>query len=362
MVTAARTLPALRPGGAVLSARTCLGVLAIAAACAGVASLTVGAFPLTASQVMRILLHAAGLGPADGFTAQEAAVLTTIRLPRTVLAIVTGAGLAMAGAALQGLFRNPLADPAVIGVSSGAALGAALAIVGVGALPLTVRAQAGSLLLPGSAFVAALVTTGLVYRVGGGGASGMHTMLLAGIAFNAIALAGIGALSFLATDEQLRNLSFWTLGSLGQAGHGMVLAVGIVASLGTLLLWRLAAPLNALALGAVEAMHLGIDVRRLERHAVVLAAFVVGALVAATGVIAFVGLMAPHAVRLACGPDHRVVLPGAALFGATLLLVADAVARTVAAPAELPVGVLTTAVGAPFFLALLARARRASAD
>jgi iron complex transport system permease protein len=340
---------------------TVLAILAFGVVAAFVTSLAVGAFPISLGRIVTILAAAATPGGADAMVDQDVAVLLSIRLPRAVLAVCTGAGLAMAGAVMQGLFRNPLADPAVIGVSSGAALGAALAIVGVGVLPATVRQSAGSLLLPGAAFLAALVTTGLVYRVGrSDGASGTHAMLLAGIAFNALAFAGVGALSFAASDEQLRNLSFWTLGSLGQASRPLMIAASLVAAGGALLLWRLAPLLNALALGATEAAHLGVHVRGLERRAVVLAALVVGSLVAATGVISFVGLVAPHVVRLACGPDHRVVLPGAALFGAALMLAADAVARTVAAPAELPVGVLTTAVGAPFFLALLMRARRAS--
>lgn len=355
MVTAARSGP--WPTG---RAPAVLMTLGLAVSVAFLASLAVGAFPIGVGRIVAILAGAVVPDESAGLLEQDAAVLLSIRLPRAFLALCTGAGLGMAGAVMQGLFRNPLADPAVIGVSSGAALGAAIAIVGVSALPPAFRG-AGGLLLPGVAFVAAVATTALVYRAGRHeGASGMHSMLLAGIAFNALAFAGVGALSFVASDEQLRNLSFWSLGSLGQAGRTLVMTSGIAAAIGAVLLWRLAPALNALALGAAEAAHLGVDVRGLERRAVLLVALVVGSLVAATGVISFVGLVAPHIVRLACGPDHRVVLPGAALFGAALMLAADAVARTVAAPAELPVGVLTTAVGAPFFLGLLLRARRAS--
>lgn len=354
-MTAVRAWP--RPVG---RAPAVLGILGLAVAAAFLASLAVGAFPIGIGRIVAILADIVVPGNATETLDQDAAVLLSIRVPRAVLAVCTGAGLGMAGAVMQGLFRNPLADPAVIGVSSGAALGAAIAIVGVSLLPAPFRA-AGGLLLPGAAFAAAVTTTALVYKAGRhDGASGMHSMLLAGIAFNALAFAGVGALSFIASDEQLRNLSFWSLGSLGQASRDLTLTSSIAAAIGAALLWRLAPALNALALGAAEAAHLGVDVRGLERRAVLLVALVVGALVAATGVISFVGLVAPHIVRLACGPDHRIVLPGAALFGAALMLSADAVARTVAAPAELPVGVLTTAVGAPFFLGLLLRARRAS--
>jgi len=178
-------------------------------------------------------------------------------------------------------------------------------------------------------------------------------MLLAGIAINAVAEAGIGLYAYIANDEQLRNMTFWRLGSLGGGTYTVLAALVPLAGASLIALARLAAPLNALALGEAEARHLGVDVQRLKTIALVGVALCVGALVAVTGLIFFVGLVAPHIVRLACGPDHRVVLPGV-----TLILGADLLARTAVAPAELPIGVVTALIGAPFFLALLLRARR----
>jgi iron complex transport system permease protein len=197
-----------------------------------------------------------------------------------------------------------------------------------------------------------------VYRIGRGrGAFSVAPMLLAGIAINAAAFAGIGMLSYVATDQQLRDLTFWNLGSMSRSTWEALRVTAPVAVVGTWLLLRQAAPLNALVLGQAEARHLGVDTLRVERIGVTAVALVVGALVSVTGVIGFVGLVAPHMIRLACGPDHRVVLPGAALLGAALVAGADTVARTALAPAELPLGTLTTALGVPFFLALIARAR-----
>jgi iron complex transport system permease protein len=336
--------------------------LAIALVVAWIVAICVGAFRIPPDALAGMLLAPLGLADPDSFTAQQQAVFGAIRLPRTVLAILAGAGLALSGAVLQGLFRNPLAESTVIGVSSGAMLGAALAIVAGHLLPVGLRTTLGPITLPLAAFACALGVTLTVWRFGRSAhGTSVASMLLAGIAFNAIAFAGVGFLSVMANDEQLRNLTFWNLGSVGIATWHWLAVVAPVAVVAGVVLLRLAVPLNALALGATEAAHLGIDVARLERTGIVVSALVVGVLVSLTGVIGFVGLLAPHAVRLACGPDHRVVLPGAALLGATLLLVADACARTWVAPAELPVGVFTTFIGAPFFLWLLARAKRSLA-
>jgi iron complex transport system permease protein len=259
---------------------------------------------------------------------------------------------------MQALFRNPLADPGLIGVSTGAALAAALVIVlGASWAPGASR-MLGAWTLPLAAFVGALAFTALVYRIGAArGALSMPLVLLAGIGLNALAMAGVGLLSYLATDEQLRNLTFWTFGSLSGATWSSVGAVTPMVLIALALGLRLSRPLNALALGETQAGHMGVEVARIKRVAIVLTALAVGSLVALTGVIGFVGLVAPHAVRLACGPDHRIVIPGAALLGALLVVLADAAARTWVAPAELPIGVLTAGLGAPFFLALLLRRR-----
>jgi iron complex transport system permease protein len=334
--------------------------LTAALALAVVVAVTSGAFQIRPGEAAFVLLHALGLGPAEGFTAQQEAVLTTIRLPRVALAVAVGAGLAAAGTALQALFRNPLADPTLIGVAGGAALAAATVIVmGVVWLPGLTRIL-GPATLPLVAFAGGLAAATLVYRIAThSGRTAIAVLLLAGIAVNALVEAGIGSFTYIANDEQLRNLAFWRLGSVGGASWTILAYVAPAICGATLVLWRLAAPFNALALGEAEARHLGIDVQWLKIVTLVAAALAVGAAVAVSGIIMFIGLVAPHMVRLACGPDHRVVLPGAALLGATLVLVADTVARTVAAPAELPLGVFTALIGVPFFVALLLRERRA---
>lgn len=332
-----------------------IGGLAVLLLALAIVAVGHGAFRIAPLDVMRFLAAAVGLD-FGGVDAREAAVLSALRLPRVVLALTAGAGLAVAGAIMQGLFRNPLADPALVGVSSGAALAAAFTIVlGATWMPGVTRAL-GAWTLPVAAFLGALAVTTIVYRIGAsGGFVALPSMLLAGIALNALAMAGVGFLSFLATDEQLRNLTFWNFGSFAGATWELVAAVVPLAFAAIALGGMLAGPLDALALGETQAAHLGVDVARVKRMAVVATALSVGSLVAATGVIGFVGLVAPHAVRLACGPAHRVVLPGSALLGALLVVAADTVARTVVAPAELPIGILTAALGAPFFLALLVR-------
>jgi iron complex transport system permease protein len=276
-----------------------------------------------------------------------------------VLAALIGAGLGVSGAMMQGLFRNPLADPSVIGVSGGAALAAASVIV-MGALWIPGLSRSlGGLTLPLAAFAGALTAAVLVYRIAShGGHTSRAMLLLAGIAVNALVEAGIGTFTYIANDEQLRNLAFWRLGSVAGASWSMLAVVGPAIGFAIVVMLRLTGALNAVALGEPEARHLGVDVESLKRVGIALAALAVGCQVAVSGMIFFVGLVAPHMIRLACGPDHRIVLPGAALVGAALLVFADAAARVVVAPAELPIGVLTAAIGAPFFLALLLRERR----
>lgn len=347
-MTAARVAAPRRvPGGAVLAG---LAILLVAIVIFAVGH---GSFPIAPLDVLRILAGNAGID-AGGLDARQVTVLNSIRLPRVLLAVVAGAGLAVAGALMQGLFRNPLADPTLIGVSSGGALAAAFVIV-LGATWLPgVSKILGAWTLPLAAFLGALTVTLVVYRIGAvGGFLSLPSVLLAGIALNALAMAGVGLLSYLASDEQLRNLTFWSFGSLGGATWSMLAAVAPLALVATVAGSLLARPLNALALGETQAAHIGVDVLVVKRAAVVLTALAVGSLVAATGVIGFIGLVAPHAIRLACGPDHRIVLPGAALLGGVLLVLADALARTIVAPAELPIGILTATLGGPFFLVLL---------
>ena len=324
-----------------------LGLLAMAL----VAGSAQGAYAISPAQLWHVLRDM--VGGSDNPT-PEHLVFVNIRLPRLLLGVAAGAGLGLAGALMQGLFRNPLADPGLIGVSSGAALAAASFIV-MGNLwfPDLPRAL-GSWTLVSMAFMGGLVVTFLIYALAQSqGGTRMGLMLLAGIAVNALAGAGLGYLSFLATDEQLRNLQFWLLGSLGGARWSAVVLVGAVVTLACGAGLTLARPLNAIALGEAQAVLLGVDVERTKRWAIWVCALAVGAVTATTGMIGFVGLIAPHWVRMVAGPDHRIVLPGSALLGAALVLAADAVARTAVKPAELPLGVLTAFIGVPMFLFML---------
>ena len=313
-----------------------------------------GAYAISPFQLWNVVLDALGLSSRTGAPTAEHLVFMSIRLPRLLLGVAAGAALGLSGALMQCLFRNPLADPGLIGVSSGAALAAGITIV-LGSvwfpdLPRTL----GSWTLVLTAFLGSLLVTLLVYALSQqGGATRVGLMLLAGIAINALAGAGLGYLTFLASDEQLRSIQFWLLGSLGGARWSAVGLVSGIVAVAVFAGLRLAAPLNAIALGEAQAALLGVRVERVKGFAVVVTALAVGAVTATTGMIGFVGLVAPHCVRLVAGPDHRVVLPGSALLGAALVLAADAVARTAVQPAELPLGVLTSFVGVPFFLLLL---------
>jgi len=310
-----------------------------------------GAYAISPLQLWNVLLDMLG---GSTQPTPEHLVFMNIRLPRLLLGVAAGAALGLSGALMQGLFRNPLADPGLIGVSSGAALAAGMTIV-LGSLwfPEMPRTL-GSWTLVAAAFTGSLLVTMLVYALSQqDGATRVGLMLLAGVAINALAGAGLGYLTFLATDEQLRNIQFWLLGSLGGARWSAVALVFamVTAAAGSGI--ALARPLNAIALGEAQAALLGVPVERVKRLAVLLTALAVGAVTATTGIIGFIGLVAPHCVRLVAGPDHRIVLPGSALLGAALVLAADSVARTMVKPAELPLGVLTAFVGVPFFLLLL---------
>lgn len=328
------------------------GLLVLAAFVAGSAR---GAFAISPGQLWGVLLAALTGGDASS---PEHLVFMNIRLPRLLLGVAAGAGLGLAGALMQGLFRNPLADPGLVGISSGAALAAGATIVlGNWWFPDLPRAL-GSWTLVLMAFAGGLAVTLAVYALAQGpGGTQVGLMLLAGVAVAALAGAGLGFLNFIATDEQLRNIQFWLLGSLGGARWSAVLLVGaVVVAAGALGLAQ-ARALNAIALGEAQAALLGVDVERVKRAVILASALAVGAVTATTGIIGFIGLIAPHWVRMVAGPDHRVVLPASALLGAALVLAADAVARTVLAPAELPLGVLTAALGVPLFLLMLRRFR-----
>jgi len=328
------------------------GVLLLMAATAA----TVGTLEITLGQMLAITLDKLGLpAPAIPYGPAEEAVFWTIRLPRVLLALLVGAALAVAGAAMQGLFRNPLADPGLIGVSSGGAMGAVVAIVLESTLgqwlPL------GPWLLPVFAMISGVTVTLLIYKMVEG-QTHVATMLLTGIAVNAFAGALIGTMIYLATDDQLRRFTFWTLGSLGSASWMNVLVGAVFILPPLLVLPRAAKALDALLLGEAEAGHLGIDAQKLKRWLIIGTAAMVGVSVALCGMIGFIGLVVPHLVRLAVGPGHRTLLPASALLGAILLLAADLGARTLDPPAEVPIGILTALIGAPFFVYLLQKGKR----
>jgi iron complex transport system permease protein len=295
---------------------------------------------------------------ADPAVIRDTLIIFDIRLPRIALGMLVGAALAVSGAVMQGLFRNPLADPGLVGVSSGAGLGAVLIIVLGTTMLGPVVAAFGIYALPIAASLGGLLTTAVLYAVATrNGQTAVATMLLAGIAIAALAGAVTGLLVYLATDAQLRDLTFWGLGSLAGANWVKVMSAGPIIVLALAATPFLARGLNAMTLGEATAHHLGIPVERLKTVAIVAVAAATGASVAVSGGIGFVGIVVPHLLRLIIGPDHKYLLPASALLGAAFLLCADTVSRIVVAPAELPIGIVTAAVGGPFFLWLLLRGR-----
>ncbi|MFC3151367.1 FecCD family ABC transporter permease [Litoribrevibacter euphylliae] len=282
----------------------------------------------------------------------EKVVVWDLRLPRTILALLVGALLAQCGAVMQGIFRNPLADPGIIGVASGAALGAAIAIV---VLPVEYQ----YLTVPFCSFVGGLLTTWLVYGLAKNeSGTSVVILLLAGVAIAAFGGAIIGFLTYIANDQALRDLSLWQMGSLASASGFDLMLTGVVLVIVMVLFQKQANALNALLLGEAEARHLGIEVEKLKQQFILITAIGVGVAVSVSGVIGFVGLVVPHLVRMMVGPDHRILLPLSAMLGAALLLLADLGARTWMSPAELPVGLVTAGLGAPFFMVLLFQRRQ----
>lgn len=329
-----------------------LGIAALAAAIAG---LCFGPLEIGLTELGGVLAHALGLELWPQPDPVHATVLLHVRLPRVLFAAIAGAGTACAGLCLQAVFRNPLADPGLIGVTSGASLGAVVALFGAPALALVHPALA-QLALPLCAFLGALGATALaamLARQAGGLSAG--SLLLAGLALNALCFALLGLALYVADDARLRNLSLWTLGSLGGANWTALAFTAPAVALGMFALARGARALDALLLGEEAARLLGVDVRRLRRTVIAASALAVGAAVAFTGPISFLGLLAPHLARLALGARHRALLPACAALGACLLLVADLVARTIAPPGELPVGALLALIGTPAFLVLMRR-------
>jgi len=310
-------------------------------------SLASGAVTLSLSHVVQGLTDTL-TGDAGN---QNALIIGQIRLPRVLLAAVMGATLAISGAAMQGLFRNPLADPSLIGVTAGASLGAALVIVTGGGL---LQGYTGLTLVSAGAFAGGVIAVLFVYRLATSpNGTSVATMLLAGIAITALSGAIGSLLEFFADNDMLRRISVWKMGGLDGANYPRLLLATVVSLALLVALPRYALALNALLLGESEARHLGIRVDSIKVALITWVAIGVGTSVALVGTIAFVGLVVPHMIRMLAGPDHRYLMPASALAGALLLVVADTLARVLVAPTELPVGVITTIVGVPFFISLL---------
>ncbi|WP_164775153.1 FecCD family ABC transporter permease [Nocardioides pantholopis] len=330
-----------------------LGGLAVALLAALVIAAGQGQLGVPLSEVLGSVLHKVGIdaGPMPSHPQGEN-TLWQVRFPRVVMAALAGAALATAGALMQGVFGNPLAEPGIVGVSSGAALAAAAVIV----FELTF---AGSWTVAVCAFVGGLVTTLLVYVMSrDGGRTEVVTLVLTGIALNAVTSAGLAFLMFLGDTQAREEIVFWQLGSLNGSRWEYVGVVAPLALVGIGAALFLAPRLDLLALGDRAARHVGVDVERLRLGTIVVVAMLTAAAVSFCGIIAFVGLVVPHLIRMIAGPGHRMLVPASALGGAVLLVVADLWARTAVEYADLPIGMLTSLVGGPFFFWLLRRARR----
>ncbi|MDB5555719.1 MAG: heme transporter permease [Rhizobium sp.] len=285
-------------------------------------------------------------------------VILEVRMPRAAVGFLVGAALAASGSTMQGLFRNPLADPGVLGVTSGASLGAVSSIVLGGTLLAPITAILGIFTLPVMAFIGALIVTFVLYRLGRrDGETQIATMLIAGIAISALGMALTGLLIYMADDNQIRDITFWSLGSLAGSTWQKAAIAAVVILPALLTLPFLARGLNAFTLGEAAAFHMGVPVERFKRVAIVMVAAATGVSVALSGGIVFIGMIVPHLIRIWVGPDHRFLLPASALLGGSLLLVADMITRIIVAPAELPIGILTALIGAPFFLWILLKDR-----
>lgn len=332
---------------AVLSPNRLLPALVLLLLCCVLVGLSCGAVSLPLSDVLRALL------PGSGDT-RDALIVTTIRMPRVLLALCIGAVLAITGTVMQGLFRNPLADPSLIGVTAGATLGASVMIVFAGSVVGAAAGVLGLSLVSFGAFLGGLLAVLMVYRLATSATgTSVATMLLAGIAITALAGALGSVLEFQGNNELLRRISVWQMGGLAGANGSRLILAALVLLLVCITLPRYASALDAFLLGQSEARYLGIDVDGMTRRLIVVVAVAVGTSVALAGSIAFVGLVVPHMMRMLIGPAHRALLPASALAGAILLVLADVLSRVVLAPSELPVGVVTALIGVPFFVVLL---------
>jgi iron complex transport system permease protein len=321
-----------------------LVVLVVGLVLAMVVALCIGAIYISPAKVLDILL-----GKINDPNDPDVAIVMNIRLPRVFLAAVIGAGLSIAGAAMQGVFRNPMASPSILGISAGAAFGASLAIV------LGASFISGQFAIPAMAFVFCIGTMLLVYAISrSGGYVPVETLLLAGIAVGSLFSALVSFMQYIAGDK-LAGVVFWLLGGLGEASWPQLWIALPLIALGSLVIMFYAREMNAMTIGEDHATSLGVDTQRVMLIIIVATSIVVAAAVSFCGIIAFVGLIVPHIIRILIGPDHRILLPASILAGAAFLVITDTVARVIMSPAELPVGILTALLGAPFFLYLLKR-------
>jgi len=323
-------------------------------------SLTVGAISIEFADLVLWLKQLLGIElEGDVLEAKQLNfyILSDLRLPRLSTALIVGLGLAVSGVASQGLFRNPLADPSLIGVSSGSALAAVFVIV-LGPVVFTQFEAISAYVLPLFAFLGGLMATVVALNISSKqGRTDTALLLLSGVAINAICGAGIGLLSYMADDAQLRDLTFWSMGSVSKAAWDQIAVATIIILPASIYLLRCAKALNCLLMGESVAAHIGFNVVVLKRLIIGLTSLVVGAAVAISGTIGFVGLVVPHIMRQLFGSNHQFLLPSSMLFGASIMLLADVLARVVVVPAELPVGLVMSMLGGPFFLALLIKQR-----
>ena len=325
-----------------------LWLLAVVAGALALATLALGPVGI---QPDRLLATALGQGSTT-----ETAILWVIRLPRLLLGVAAGTALALSGAALQGVLRNPLADPGLIGITAGASLGSVTVIVLGGVIAESFPTVLRPWLLPVTAFLGAALVIVFVFSFAHrSGRTSVANLILAGVAVNATAVAIIGALVYISDDDQLRDLTFWTMGALTGASWPLVLVVTALTAASTPLLMEQARSLDLLQLGERSAFHSGLNVEHCKRRVALATAISVGAVTSAAGPIGFIGLVAPHLARLALGPRHAVLLPAAVLMGIGLVLAADLAVRLITPPAEPPLGLATSLLGGPFFLWLLLR-------
>ncbi|WNM62724.1 FecCD family ABC transporter permease [Candidatus Nitrospira neomarina] len=340
------SLPTLTIRGWLVS----VGISCVMAVVALLVCLGFGTEPIPFSRIWSILVGSLpGTGSTRAGTDPTTVILLQVRLPRLLLAFFVGGSLAMVGVALQALLRNPLADPFIIGISSGAALGAAIALLfGVGISVLSVSA------LPVCAFAGALLSLVIMYRISSVGFGfSIYTLLLAGVVLNAIFSAFIMFLTSVADPNRAFGMYAWLMGSLTGPDYSTLGVLGLYLGVGLVILATQAQSLNLLTLGEETARSLGVEVERVKKLVFVAAALLTGAVVSFSGIIGFVGLIVPHAVRLVLSADHRLLLPAAGFVGGMFLMLADTVARTALSPSEFPVGVVTALVGGPVFLYLL---------